>query len=366
MAKRKPWMMKKYKSRARMDTRRAPRWWPSRPDQAEALFKSLRGVKTFELSRSAGGRPIIGATWGKREDLPKKTCASLASALAGGSSPAFYGKGERKRRGFMFLGAAHGMEIEGSVAALNFLNVVVTGKDLRGRRWPRMAKAGRQLRIVIVPFFNTDGRERYHESRQFVGVDPDERRCISQGNWKSGEKLKWPGCKLHFPIPVDKVDPLGAYFNDNGVNLVYDTPFGREPQPETRAFMEFLRREMPDCVLCSHTDNGSLVQPPDSFVPRRFRQRQLQIGAVAGARCRREGMQKSNITNRQESYAGEIFYQTDLIYHTCGALPLLVEFPCGYQNVPDNPGEILDTGMYVLEEIVCFGVEYGFRPPEPK
>ena len=96
------------------------------------------------MGRSAGNRPILAAAWGQREDLPGRTSASLASAIAGGDPQAFYGKGQRQRQGFLFLGAAHGTEIEGTVAALNFLNVLVTGKDLRGKAWPRMAEAGRQ------------------------------------------------------------------------------------------------------------------------------------------------------------------------------------------------------------------------------
>ena len=55
-----------------------------------------------------------------------------------------------------------------------------------------------------------------------------------------------------------------------------------------------------------------------------------------------------------------------MIYHCCGALPLLVEFPCGYQNLPDNPDEILDIGLFALEEVVAFGAAYRFRPPDPK
>jgi hypothetical protein len=43
----------------------------------------------------------------------------------------------------------------------------------------------------------------------------------------------------------------------------------------------------------------------------------------------------------------------------------LVEFPCGYQNVPDTPEEILDIGLFALEEVVQFGTAYGFRPPDP-
>lgn len=47
-------------------------------------------------------------------------------------------------------------------------------------------------------------------------------------------------------------------------------------------------------------------------------------------------------------------------------LPLVAEFPCGYQNVPDNPGELLDIGLFALEEVAALGAAYRFRPPDPK
>lgn len=359
-------MMRRYKGRGKIDTRKAPNWWLSAPDEVERYLRSLKGVHVFSLGESAGGRPILAAAWGEREDLPGRTSRSLASAIAGGDPDAFYGKGPRKRQSFVFLGAAHGTEIEGTVAALNALNVVITGRDLRGRRWPRLATAGRALRLVVVPFFNIDGRARFAEIRHHIGADPEDTRLTSQGNWKNGEKLSWPKSKLVAPIPVGEVEPLGSYFNDNGVNLVYDPGFGDEAQPETRALLRFLREEMPDCVLCSHSDNGSLVQPPDSFVPRHYRQRQMHLAAVAAFACKEKGLAKWRLPSRTESYAGEVFYQTDMIYHACGALPLLVEFPCGYQNVPDTFDEVCDIGMTVLEEVLAFGAAYGFRPPDPR
>lgn len=349
-----------------IDAQQAPAWWLSRPDEVESFLRSLQDVEIFELGRSAGNRPILAAAWGQREDLPGRTSASLASAIAGGDPQAFYGQGRRQRQGFLFLGAAHGTEIEGTVAALNFLNVLVTGQDLRGKTWPRMAEASRKLRVVIVPFFNIDGRERFREFRHFIGVYPDVYRLITNGRWKDGEMLGWPESKLFHPVPPERVDVLGSYYNDHGVNLVYDDAIGGTCEPETAALVQFLRRERPDCVLCSHSNNGSLVEPGSSFIPVHFRQRVVEVGALVGSRCQREGMKKFGIPTRTDSYSGQTFYQTDVIFHCCGALPLLIEFPCGYQNLPDNPDEILDIGMFALEEVVAFGAAYRFRPPDPK
>ncbi len=343
--------------------RPCPAWWLTRPEETERFLRSLRGVTVEEIGRSAGGRPILAAAFGKREDLPKRTSTSLASALAGGSSAAFYGDGERRRQSLLFVGNAHGIEFEGTVAALNMLNVLVTGKDLRGRSWPEMRRAGRRLRVVIIPHLNIDGRARFPEVRHFLDQDAESYRRICQGDWKSGEKIVWPQSKLFFPIPVSRVSPLGAYFNDNGVNLVYDTGLGEEPQPETRALLKFCRQEMPDCAVCSHTDHGSLVQPPDSFIPDYYRQRQAQIGAMVSRRCQRDGtIRRHRIPQRTMGYAGQVLYQTDLIYHTCGALPLLVEFPVGYKDFPYRFDEVLDIGMSVLEEILLFAEADRFRP----
>ena len=346
---------------------KAPRWWLTHPDAIEAHLRKLRGVSVWEMGRSSGGHPILAAAWGEREDLPNRTSQSLASALAGGSAAAFYGQGERQRQTLLFLGNAHGLEFEGTVAAVNMLNVIATGKDLRGRAWPRMQREGRKLRIVVVPTFNMDGRLRYPEISHFLDGDAKSLRKIYFGELKTGEPLEWAKSKLTTPIFPDSVKKMGAYFNDRGVNLVYDTGLGVEPQTETKALLRFCREEMPDCVICSHTNRGSLVETPDSFIPSYFRQRQVQIGAAVGARCVREGViRRYGFPQRTHSYGGEVFYQTDLIYHTCGALPLLVEFPVGYKNFPYTFHEIVDIGMCALEEILCFGTADRFRPQDPQ
>lgn len=347
-----------------VDVSAAPDWWLSGADEAERFLRALPGVELVEFGRSAGGRPLLAACHGRREDLPGRTSNSLGSALSGGSAAAFYGSGRRNHQSLLFVGNAHGLEFEGTVAALHMLNVLITGHDLRGRAWPRMQDAGRDMRIVLIPHLNIDGRERFREVRHEINVGMEVLRHLSQGEWKDGTKLEWPNSKRVTPLPPREIAVMGAYFNDNGVNLVYDTGLGVEPQPETHALLRLARAEMPDAAVLSHTNNGSLVCDPDAFIPERFRLRQAQIGALVGTRCRYAGLCKSAIPSRPYQYAGEVLYQSDLVYHACGALPIMVEFPCGYQNVPSTFDEILDIGLHALEEILCFGAAYGFRPIE--
>jgi len=358
------WKMRKYEGRGFVDTRKAPDWWLSAPDEAEAFLGSLKGVEVFSIGRSAGGHEILAAAFGERAPVRGRTSVSLASAIAGRNPGAFYGE-QRERPTFLFLGAAHGLEIEGTVGMLNALNVAVKGRDLRGRRWPRLAEALRQQRVLVLPFHNIDGRLRFKRVRHSINVSPEDSRLISQGNWKNGEKLEWPSSKLVCPLPVNEIEPLGSYFNDNGMNLVYDLGLGGDAQPETEALIRLLKQEAPDCVLCSHTNNGSLVEAPSSYMPAHFRSWSAQVGAIAGAACAAKGLAKRRIVDRMESYCGQAFYQTDLIYHVSGAMPLLVEFPCGYQNNPSTFDEVLDICMTVIEEIVVFGNTYGYRPANP-
>ena len=147
----KPWLLPHQDGKRKVDVLRAPDWWISTPDEAEAFMRGLKGVEVFEIGRSAGNRPILAGAWGAREALPGRTSRSLSAAISGGSPAAFYGRGRRKRQCFVHLGAVHACEFEGSVAALHLLNIAVTGKDLRGRSWPRLAAAVRQLRLVVIP-----------------------------------------------------------------------------------------------------------------------------------------------------------------------------------------------------------------------
>ena len=349
--------------RSGIDPTRAPSWWLTRPDEIRAYLGSLEGVEVEEIGRTAGGRPIVAASYGPREDLPGRTSESLASALAGGAPEAFFGEGERQRQVLLFLGAAHGNETEGTVAALNYLNILVTGEDLRGRAYPEVAEQGRRLRFLLIPIFNVDGRERFAGHVQFIGCGLDYYYMICQGRWKAtGEVLHWPIPKRYFPMPLDQLEILGSYFNDAGVNLVYDLPFGADCQPETTALMRYLRRERPDAVILSHSNNGSLVSSASANIPPAYKQRVALIGGAVGMRCAREGLPKYAVPQSPGPLVGGEFYQSDAVYHACGALPLLIEFPWGYQNLPDNHDTILDIGLAVIDEVVRFGAHYGFRP----
>lgn len=340
-----------------IDLMAAPPWWLTRPEEIRRFLESLPGVEVEEIGKTAGGRTIIAASYGPREMLPGRTAASLAAAAASGSTAAFYGQGQRIHPVLLFLGAAHGTEVEGTVAALNYLNIIVTGKDLLGRPQPEMAEHGRQLRFIVIPLLNVDGRERAAHARHFINASPAYFEMITQGLSTSGEVLTWGANKAYFPQPPRKI--LGTYFNDAGVNLVYDCQMGPDMQPENAALIRYCRRELPDCILMSHSNNGSLVMAPSGLMGPAWQAKVLAIGAAVGTACRRRGYAKFGIPNNS---GGTMLYQSDALYHACGALPVLVEFPEGWLNIPDNHTDILDIGLTVIDESAAFGIDRQFRP----
>ncbi|MBN1670891.1 MAG: hypothetical protein JXR37_07655 [Kiritimatiellae bacterium] len=348
-----------------MDPRQAPPWWLTKPNEIRDFLESLEGVEVEEIGRTAGGRVLVAAAWGEREMLPGATSSSLCQALAGRDPTAFYGKGERQRQVLLFVGATHGTEFEGTVAMLNYLNIVVTGQDLLGREWPAMAEEGRKHRFLIIPLLNVDGRERALDHVSWINVNPDYFSMITQGMHQSGEIVRWPASKLYQPMTAADFRIVGTYMNDAGINLCGEPPLGADAQPETTALLRYCRREKPDGVLFSHSNNGTLVLSPSAFIPSHYRQRVAQIAALVGMRCRRAGLAKSGITQRPVEQSGEVWSQEPMVYHACGALPLVSEFPQGWLNRPDSHRDILDIGLHVIDEICAFGSRYRFRPTDP-
>ncbi len=340
-----------------------PSWWLTRPGEIREFLESLDGVTVEEIGRTAGGRPIVAAACGQAPPRGKTTSASMASAVSGRKPEAFFRRGDEGPQTLLFVGAAHGTEIEGTVGMLNYLNIAVTGRDLLGREMPEVADRARRLRLVIVPILNVDGRQRYPDHCHWIGCDQDYFSMISQGRWKTGQIMRWPTGKLHWPVPLDEVSHLGTYYNDAGYNLVYDGPFAGDCQPETTALIRLCRREQPDGVILSHSNNGSLAEAPASTMAPIYRQKAVQLGAAIGVRCLREGFVKHRIPSRTQSYAGHVFYQGDAVHHACGALPLLIEFPQGWDGVPATHREILDIALAVLDETAAFAEGYRLRPP---
>ena len=97
------------------------------------------------------------------------------------------------------------------------------------------------------------------------------------GTKPDGSSYHWPEVKRIHPMRGQAVGTLGAYFNDDGVNLMHDEWF--DPMAaETRAFFRLAREEAPDFIVSLHSHASAPSIEPTAYVPRTVKEIIQQIG----------------------------------------------------------------------------------------
>lgn len=336
---------------------KAPDFWKSDWDDVNAYMDALNAGSVWKIGCSEGGHPIRAVSYGEKE--PIERTASLSSAVAAGHPESFFDPEKREKPVLVIISSIHAAEIEGCVTCLNFANIMENGADLRGQRWNALRDAASAMRVVLVPLAQPDGRIR-SAIRNMVGATVDDLYYYGQGVMKSGEILRWPECKRMQPIPLDEMEFLGGYYNDAGVNIQHDDFFAPKVAPETRALIDLVRDETPDCIMTLHSCGvGPFFTGPDNFIPQSYQYPQAQIAAVVADRHRRDGLRPGGGPKTGPTGG---FYLHTALHHTSGALPLLFEFPHGLAMKPFTFDEILNIGLSLFEEVMRYGITYGFRP----
>ncbi len=339
-------------------------------EECNDFMRSLPGIEVIEVGTSAGGRPILAAAYGEREPL-NRTSTSLSSST-GGLGPvawnvdksrpvSFFGDEPRQKQVVVFQGNIHGAEIEGTVAAMNVLNLLAHGTDLRGQRHDRLLEEARKTRLIVIPHANPDGRARWEPARQLQTASKKEQQGVVMGCLPDGSPLAYGPCKGVFPIPVS--EKLGAYYNDDGVNLNHDRFLDSDRAPETDALLRFYLQEMPDAAILAHTDTGTLLTSAPEYVPAEVQGVYARIaGAVISEMRRRKLPVFSYPHAARPGGMMRAFTQSDAVYHQCGANAFCVEFPRSVEGNVLSFDTVLDIGLCVIESILIYGNDLGFRP----
>lgn len=310
-----------------------PKWWSSRLEQIDAFLDSrVDPEHVHSLATSPGGRMVRYVTFGAPEDHLRGR-ANFNSALGAGQPDAYCRRGERKRPVLMIVGGVHGAEVEGMVAALSAIHVVQTGKDIAGRDQMALAKKLRQLRLVVIPVANPDGRARIPYDG-WAGLPIAEMHRVSQGTRRDGSSYNWPGCKTVHPMTGD-VAGLGGYFDDAGVNLMHDE-WSDPMSATTAALLRSIRNEAPDLVLNCHSHEAPPAVLHTAYVPQTVKEEIAAFATDMYGRLDQAGIPHKVVpTPEIEGAAGEVLPAlnlTSMMYHSGAALPITFESPHGLND----------------------------------
>ncbi len=231
-----------------------PVFWKTRLDEVEDTLKLVKKGKVTQPATSAGGRPIYMIEYGRSNLPPHK--ANCSSALGARDIKYYADKSGADYNPTIFLvGCVHGGEFEGTAALLNYIKLIETGTDYNGERNDELVSLTEKCHVIIIPMVNPDGRS-HVPFDTFVGRTFYELRYYNQGTWKDGSLCGWPECKAYTPIK-DYVDYLGAYFDDDGVNMMHEDFFSDNVSAGTRVILDVCANESPDFSVLLHGGTNS-------------------------------------------------------------------------------------------------------------
>ena len=101
----------------------------------------------------------------------------------------------RKRPVVFFVGPVHDQETEGLTGLVNLVEIMETGRDLRGKDQSVLRGSGERCRLLVVPAGNPDGVARF-EPGTARGMPYQEFCFWGMGTWSDDEIAYWPSSKL--------------------------------------------------------------------------------------------------------------------------------------------------------------------------
>jgi hypothetical protein len=338
-------------AKARIPARQLPGFWIGDVRGLACRWDALQRGRLSVVATTAGKRPIHLVVYGDREEVAHH--ANFNSAIGGHEPAAYMDKAARKKPVVLFIGPVHGHEVEGLTGLVNLIEVMETGKDLRGKDQEQLRRLGEKCRLLIVPAGNPDGTTRF-EPRALQGMGDEDVRFWGQGTWKDDTFCDWPQCKRVHPMTGPNVGFLGCYFNDAGVNPMHDeffAPMG----PETAAFLRLAREEGPDLVvsLHSHEANPAVLRP--AYVPVEVQQdiRALADECYALLQARQLPAGWLFEVGPEGGPHPESFNLTSALYHVSDAGSFTFECPHGVRgNCLVTLEQILDIQLTLYEAML--------------
>jgi hypothetical protein len=337
-----------------------PDFYKSKLSDIKAEIAGLKIGKSQIVANSPGGLPVFAVYYGEKDDF--KSQANYNSAVGAGN-PAFYAKKTEKTKPVLFfIGPVHGQEIEGIAGMINLIQVAETGRDLRGKEWPLLKKGIEQCRVIIIPCSNPDGRARCPYN-SFMGLPSLTMVKYGQGTHKDGTLWRWRPSKSLHPMKGD-VGLLGAYFNDNGINIMHDDFFFPMAE-ETKAILKIARDETPDMTVSLHSCEypPSVIEP--AYAPFFMKERVVDFANQLNGYYKNEGLPhmeegwklETTIDDRKFP-PKQSFNLTSALHHISGTMAFTFECchgtnntDIGLENFPVTYEDIVDIQLGLYQEM---------------
>jgi hypothetical protein len=338
----------------------SPPFWKSRLSDVEAAVGEARRGRVRVLVKSAGGRDIHLVAYGEKQH--PRSAANYNSAC-GGNDPASYARKDGMQKPvILLLGPVHGQEVEGVAGLVNLVHIAESGRDWRDREWKELAENLGRCRVLIIPSGNPDGRARCTYD-SWVGEELDTHERVGMGAKPDGTNYQWPGVKRIHPMRGAAVGQLGAYWNDDGVNLMHDEWF--DPMAaESRAYFRLARDEAPDMIVSLHTHASHPSVEPTVCVPRSVKERLKEFGdrlmqryAAAGLPHRAGGPEPKE---DGATFPPPAFNLASALHFACGAVSFVYETPCGVKTAPYpklSHDQLLDLQLVLYDELLRYALE---------
>ncbi|WP_372936342.1 hypothetical protein, partial [Mariniphaga sediminis] len=249
-------------------------------------------------------------------------------------------------------------EAEGIAGLVNLIHIAETGKDHRGKEWPDLKNYFDQCRVVIIPCGNPDGRKRCPYD-SFVGLPVETMTKYGQGTKKDGTLWRHPAAKKLHPMKGD-VGILGAYFNDDGINIMHDEFFFPMAE-ETKAILKIAYDEAPDIVVSLHSCSCPPFMIQNKHVPEFMRKRisalsdQLNQSYIdSGLPHRQEGWSLGVDLNDSEPPPQNSFNLVSALHNLSGTMSFTFESPHGTIETPATYDEIVDIQLILYREMFYY------------
>lgn len=333
-----------------------PDFYKGKLSDIEAELKGVKKGEVEIIATSPGGLPIYAVYYGEKENF--KSQANYNSAI-GARNPAYYAQKIKENKPVVyFIGPVHGQEAEGIVGLINLIHIGETGKDHRGKEWPELQHFMNHYRVIIIPCGNPDGRTRCPYD-SFVGLPGETMTKYGQGTQTDGNLWRWPKVKSMHPMAGD-VGILGAYFNNDGINIMHDDFFFPMAE-ETKAILKIAKDEAPDMTvsLHSHSHAPCILEP--AYLPFFMKERVAVLANNLNAQFQNsdlphwpDGWQMIPTSDDEKFPPRKPFNLVSALHHVSGTMSFT--FECCHGVINDkmrdiSHSDILDVQLTLYQEM---------------